>query len=88
MSVDDVEMTSDPSTLSTSGHAYATTPTIPFPTFYIETNYDMNSQENKEPDYLGKGRERNRYRITQQERKKALLSEVPKSLEELRDTVS
>lgn len=82
MSVDDVdvEMTSNPSR--------PPTPSIDFPTFCIGTNYDTNLPENKEPDYLQRGRERNRYRITQQERKKALLAEAPKSLEDLRDTVS
>ena len=88
MSVDNVETIENPSTHSTAGAAFSATPAVAFPTFYIETNYNMSLRQNKEPGYLGKGRERNRYRITQKERKKALLAEAPKSLEDLRDTVS
>lgn len=82
MSVDDVDMEIP------SNPCRPSSPSIEFPTFIIETKYDMNLHENKEPDYLQQGRERNRYRLTQQERKKALLSEAPKSLNELKETVS
>ena len=90
MSVDDaeVEMISDHSRSSTPSIAFSTTPSIVFPTFCIDTNYDMSLPENKEPDYLRKGRERNRYRVTQKERKKALSAEVPETLEDLRNSVS